>query len=78
MKKVVLVLLMVGSLFAGKLTSDQEDVAKTILTKMGYACKKVDSGAVLWDGGVSVFCNNYAHSYVIRNMGGHLEVEVRK
>ena len=78
MKKIILVLLLVlGSLYAGKLSKDQEDTAKLIITSYGYSCSKVDMAVRLWDGGISTYCDGYSYNYVIKNIGGKLQVEVK-
>lgn len=77
MKKVILVLLMVGSLFAD-LTQEEKDLSGRLVKVLGYRCDTVDNARrSVYDGSITVYCNGFSYSYELKNRGGRWQIEVK-
>ncbi len=79
MKKVIFSLLFIVASLSAGLTEHEKNLSGRLVEVLGYPCKKVDNASrSLWDGSITVYCNDYSNKYVVKKLGGRWTIEVLK
>ena len=78
MKKVILIVALAASLFAGELSQAHKDLSGKLVELYGYSCDSVDNAIrSAWDGSITVYCENFRYKYEIKDVGGNWKVTVK-
>jgi len=78
MKKIILMFIVVVGLSASNLTQAEKDLSGRLVKVLGYQCESVDNARRSnWDGSITVYCDDYSYSYVVKKVGGHWTIKVK-
>jgi len=77
MKKIILLLALGASLFAG-LSQSEKDLSGRLVEVLGYQCDVVENASrSLWDGSITVYCDDYSNVYTVKKVGGYWTIKVK-
>lgn len=77
MKKIILLLALSASLFAG-LSLYEKDLSGRLVQVLGYQCDKVETASrSLMDGSITVYCDDYSNVYTVKKVGGYWTIKVK-